>query len=112
MLRVVITAVLLFFLAGPSWADITGKPRVIDGDTIIIRKTRIRLSGIDAPEYKQKCNFGDRVWSCGKVAKDILIQTIGTKRVTCKGEEKDRRWIADAEPMGNAQPHNLPPESG
>ncbi len=89
MLRVVITAVLLFFLAGPSWADITGKPRVIDGDTIIIRKTRIWLYGIDAPEYKQKCSFDDRVWSCGKVGKDVLIQAIGTKRVTCISKPMD-----------------------
>ncbi len=86
-------------------ADITGKPRVIDGDTIIIRKTRIRLHGIDAPEYKQKCNFGDRVWSCGKVARDILTHTIGTKRVACKGDEKDRygRLLA----VCYAGPHDL-----
>lgn len=31
-------------------ADITGKPRIIDGDTIEIGGARIRLHGIDAPE--------------------------------------------------------------
>ncbi len=34
----------------PARADITGKPRVIDGDTIEIAGERIRLHGIDAPE--------------------------------------------------------------
>ena len=34
----------------PALADIIGKPRVIDGDTIEIAGQRIRLHGIDAPE--------------------------------------------------------------
>jgi endonuclease YncB( thermonuclease family) len=34
-------------------ADITGKPRVVDGDTIHIGKTKIRLHGIDAPEMDE-----------------------------------------------------------
>ena len=29
--------------------------KVIDGDSIFIGKREIRLSGIDAPEYKQSC---------------------------------------------------------
>ena len=29
--------------------EVTGKPRIIDGDTIAIDKQRIRLHGIDAP---------------------------------------------------------------
>ena len=106
MLRLALTFILVILLTiSTAFADITGKPRVVDGDTIIIRKTRIRLHGIDAPEYKQKCNFGDRVYSCGKVAKDILIQSIGTKRVTCKGDKKDRygRLIA----VCFAGPHDL-----
>ena len=34
-------------------ADITGKPRIIDGDTLEIAGERIRLHGIDAPESGQ-----------------------------------------------------------
>jgi len=37
----------------PALADITGKPRVVDGDTIHIGKTKIRLHGIDAPEMDE-----------------------------------------------------------
>jgi len=56
-------------LAIPAHADdITGKPRVIDGDTIEIAGERIRLHGIDAPESKQKCTAGGKEWSCGQEA--------------------------------------------
>ena len=34
----------------PQPATLTGKAYVIDGDTIVVRKTKIRLAGIDAPE--------------------------------------------------------------
>jgi len=44
-------------VAVPSHADITGKPRVIDGDTIEIAEERIRLHGIDAPESEPALNF-------------------------------------------------------
>ena len=45
-------------LAIPAYADdITGKPRVIDGDTIEIAGERIRLHGIDAPESEPALNF-------------------------------------------------------
>lgn len=72
-------------------ADIMGKPRVIDGDTIEIAGSRIRLKGIDAPEVKQTCldEVGKR-WQCGKDATYTLLNIIGNQWVTCKGETKDR----------------------
>ncbi len=42
----------LFPLAA-SATELTGKPRIIDGDTIVIGDQRIRLHGIDTPEAKQ-----------------------------------------------------------
>ena len=38
---------------------ITGIAKVIDGDTILINKKKIRLFGIDAPERDQKCQ---KIW--------------------------------------------------
>ena len=59
-------------------ADVTGKPRVIDGDTIEIAGTRIRLNGIDAPEENQTCldEVGLR-WQCGKASTFTLLNLIG-----------------------------------
>ena len=56
MIRLALTLTLILLtLPSPAHADITGKPRVIDGDTIQINQTKIRLHGIDAPETKQTC---------------------------------------------------------
>jgi endonuclease YncB( thermonuclease family) len=56
MLRLALTLLLLTLLSLPAHADdLTGKPRIVDGDTIEIGGTKIRLHGIDAPEMKQTC---------------------------------------------------------
>ncbi len=39
----------------PLSADLSGQARIIDGDTIWIGDTKIRLHGIDAPETRQEC---------------------------------------------------------
>jgi hypothetical protein len=45
---------------------IIGKAWVIDGDTIEISGTRIRLEGIDAPESNQTCTDPKgKTWPCG-----------------------------------------------
>src|SRR6476660_5308940 len=52
-----------------SAGAIRGAAQVIDGDTISIAETRIRLEGIDAPETSQTCKrkwIG--YWPCGAVA--------------------------------------------
>jgi len=49
--------------------SIMGVASVIDGDTIEIHGTRIRLHGIDAPESRQVCMrpTGEE-WRCGQQA--------------------------------------------
>jgi endonuclease YncB( thermonuclease family) len=36
-------------------ADLSGVPRIVDGDTLAIGATKVRLEGIDAPETDQVC---------------------------------------------------------
>ncbi|MDP6874319.1 MAG: thermonuclease family protein [Alphaproteobacteria bacterium] len=88
---------MVFSTSAAAADNIKGRPRVINGDTITIRKVHIWLHGIDAPEKRQKCAGDGRVWSCGKAARTVLKQAIGTERVSCvskpMGEDKhgDRR---------------------
>ena len=52
---VYIAAALATIGTGASAKSIEGRATVIDGDTIEIHGTRIRLNGIDAPESSQLC---------------------------------------------------------
>ncbi len=92
MIRVIIVALVVSILGGNVFAaDITGPARVVDGDTIWIGKTKIRLHGIDAPESKQTCqdaNGGE--YRCGEMATFALAEIIETHWITCKGETRDR----------------------
>ena len=69
---------------------IFGIATVVDGDTIIINKNRIRLVGIDAPETKQKCldkNYYE--YLCGELSTNFLTQLINNKEVQCQYSQKD-----------------------
>jgi endonuclease YncB( thermonuclease family) len=66
-------------------ADITGKPRIIEGDTIQIGDTKIRLHGIDAPEMKQTCKLNGGNWFAGKDAKNAIASLLADKTLVCRG---------------------------
>ena len=72
-------------------ADVTGKPRVIDGDTIEIAGERIRLHGIDAPETRQECRREDgSEYRCGETSTNALRVLVGPESVRCEGTTYDR----------------------
>ena len=80
----------LFPLAA-SATELTGKPRIIDGDTIVIGDQRIRLHGIDTPEAKQTCQRQDGTeYRCGDMATFALAELIEEHWVTCSGDSTDR----------------------
>ena len=76
---------------------IGGVARVVDGDTIDIGETRIRLEGIDAPEAGQTCKrkwIGS--WPCGGVATTALARMVENRTVSCepRGLDKYGRTLA------------------
>ena len=57
--------------------DMTGQASIIDGDTLEIHGTRIRLWGIDAPESSQLCRGEDSLrYRCGAKAANELDTSI------------------------------------
>ena len=65
--------------------------KVVDGDSLEIGSTRIRLLGIDSPEYKQYCyDKKHKKYSCGIKAKKYLEDIVKSGDVECKEQSKDR----------------------
>ncbi|MCY4499035.1 MAG: thermonuclease family protein [Rhodospirillaceae bacterium] len=70
--------------------DLSGRARVIDGDTIEVGTVRVRLHGVDAPESKQSCLAGGERWPCGQRAARALAGQIGGRTVACSERDRDR----------------------
>ena len=88
-------ALALLLMLPPSLAfaaEISGVPKIREGDSIVIGATRIRLGGMDAPSTDQLClNTKGERWTCGVAARDELIKHVGTKSWTCHTRTIDRR---------------------
>jgi len=85
----------LFLSSTPAWAgepiSIAGPARAIDGDTLWVGETQVRLQGIDAPELDQTCRTRKgRSQNCGKMARQALARLVLRQRVSCKGGARDR----------------------
>ena len=91
-MKFVITVLMILPPLAASAADITGIPRIREGDQIQIGNTRIRLGGIDAPSADQLClNTNGERWTCGVAARDELIRYADKKTWTCHTRQIDRR---------------------
>ena len=72
------------------FADTIGIPRIVDGDTIHIGKTKIRFWGYDSPEQKQTCTINGKFWKCGQAVTEYLKTFIGDNPVSCVEKDRDR----------------------
>lgn len=82
----------LYALAIPALThaqSIEGPAEVIDGDSLRVAGTEVRLFGIDAPEYFQTCFSNGSPVPCGAMAKDMLEGMIGGAKLTCLPQEID-----------------------
>ena len=89
-------------LGGVDQQSLEGQARVADGDSIELGGERIRLRGIDAPEFDQTCQSSGADYPCGRKAREALVGLIGGAQVTCEGWERDRygRLLASCSARG------------
>lgn len=95
LVLVFIASLTLPALAEPT--TLSGRPTVIDGNTIEIAGEIILLKGIDAPEPRQICRGATgTAYDCGEMATFALIEIIETHWITCRGNVRDpyQRLIA------------------
>ena len=84
----------LAILAGLLWAGVAaaadaaqrlqGIPAVIDGDTLDLAGTRVRLQDIDAPELGQQCLLKGKLYPCGEIARAALLDLTAGTEIVCE----------------------------
>lgn len=96
-------AFVLFALPVGAFAEVTGKIRVIDADTIDVAGTRVRLHAIDAPEMDQNCHTKDGVaFACGAWASTQVRNRFEGKLARCTPRDVDQygRIVAQCQVSG------------
>jgi endonuclease YncB( thermonuclease family) len=91
MFRMPLIAFAAWLVFSPAHAaDLTGIPRIVDGDTLAIGSTKVRLQGIDASETDQVClnAIGDH-WTCGIEARDQLRAYVAGREIRCSSNGID-----------------------
>ncbi|AJA07403.1 nuclease [Sphingopyxis fribergensis] len=98
--RPLLALLLLAGLAFVAWAWLPTPAlsvplvHVIDGDSLTVRQDdallTIRLTGIDAIEYRQDCTRGTTRWPCGREARAALEKLAGRGPLHCEVAAKDR----------------------
>src|SRR5256885_13725752 len=104
-IRFLLAMAVLLLPAMAEAADITGVPKIREGDHIQIGNARIRLGGIDAPSVDQLClNTQGERWTCGVAARDELIKHAENKSWTCHTRQvADRRGRPVARGEGHGE---------
>jgi len=97
--RSLLALILLGGLAFAAWiwlpAPVATVPlvQVIDGDSLTVRQEEatltIRLTGLDAVEYRQDCGSEATRWPCGREARAALEKLAGRGPLHCELAAKD-----------------------
>ena len=98
--KIIYFILLIFFFKTNLYSEeITGYAKVIDGDTINIKGTKIRLYGIDAPESKQICSKPwlslniislNKDYECGLKTTNLLKKFVKNETLVCEKKSIDR----------------------
>ncbi len=81
---------LLIVSVNPARAQIITSPAVaVDGDSLVLTGTRIRLFGIDAPESQQNCLRSGELWACGQDAARQLGAFVQGRMIRCEARDTD-----------------------
>jgi endonuclease YncB( thermonuclease family) len=88
-MRHLLAAAILLVPASAPAQSLSGTVRAVDGDTLVMTGTRIRLFGIDAPEAAQTCNRAGEAWACGTDASAVLAELVAGRQVSCIQRDRD-----------------------
>lgn len=75
--------IIALFAATPSMKPIYGIATSGDGDSLAITGKRVRLFGIDAPEFDQVCTRDGSNWACGQESARQLSRMVTGREVKC-----------------------------
>lgn len=90
-MKLLLAVILMLASSAASAQEWRGAARVVDGDTVIIGGTRLRLISLDAPESNQTCRNAQQVeYDCGRSATLALAGLIGGRPIGCSGDKRDR----------------------
>ena len=78
-----LAALLCALPVAEAQAEIVGKVRVIDGDTLEVGGRPVTLFGLDAPEEGQTCIVAGKPWTCGRDAAFALAFETAEHWVRC-----------------------------
>ncbi len=88
---------LAFWVAQPAAAaELSGRPTVIDGETLEVAGRRVRLTGIDAPEPTQVCRRAGRDIDCGVIATAQLKDITAGATVACRSDGLEHAGLPGA----------------
>ncbi len=81
-------------LASAADTILQGQATVVDGRTLNIGGTRLRLANIDAPDPSQPCQWPNKEIDCGNVARTALLDLVAGTEVTCRVDDRGAAGVA------------------